>query len=160
MENVADAGRVTVIDDFAHHPTAVEKKLEGLRHRFPGRRVVALFEPRTLTAGRRFLQAAYLEAFSRADRVLLAPVFHSSRLAPEERLDLGGLAADLSARGVPATVVPEAQGMLTAALDVLEPGDVAITMSSGEFARLPHRLVERLAERPNSRRRGSGDGQA
>jgi len=160
MEIVGDAGGVTVIDDFAHHPTAVDKTLEGLRHRFPGRRVVALFEPRTLTAGRRFLQAAYLEAFSRADRVLLAPVFHSSRLAPEERLDLGGLAADLSARGVPATVVPEAQGMLTAALDVLEPGDVAITMSSGEFARLPHRLVERLAERPNSRRRGSGDGQA
>jgi UDP-N-acetylmuramate: L-alanyl-gamma-D-glutamyl-meso-diaminopimelate ligase len=147
MEIVGNAGGVTVIDDFAHHPTAVDKTLEGLRHRFPGRRVVALFEPRTLTAGRRFLQEAYLAAFSRADRVLLAPVFHSTRLAPEERLDLEALAGDLTARGVPAAVVPEAQGMLAAALGVLEPGDVAITMSSGEFARLPHRLVEELKKR-------------
>jgi UDP-N-acetylmuramate: L-alanyl-gamma-D-glutamyl-meso-diaminopimelate ligase len=144
MEVVGTAGGVTVIDDFAHHPTAVDKTLAGLRDRYPGRRVVALFEPRTLTAGRRFLQDAYLTAFARADRVILAPVFHSKRLAPGEQLDLVALASELSRRGTLTRVAASADAILEEALAVIEPGDVAITMSSGEFGRLPYRLVEAL----------------
>jgi UDP-N-acetylmuramate: L-alanyl-gamma-D-glutamyl-meso-diaminopimelate ligase len=144
MEVVGTAGGVTVIDDFAHHPTAVDKTLAGLRDRYPSRRVVALFEPRTLTAGRRFLQEAYLTAFARADQVILAPVFHAKRLAPGEQLDLEALAGELARRGTPARVAASAEAVLGEALEVVEPGDVAITMSSGEFGRLPYRLLEAL----------------
>ena len=91
-----------MVDDFAHHPTAVEKTLSALRQRYPGRRLVALFEPRSLTAGRGFFFEPYRQAFAGADRVLFAPIFHNGRLAAEERLDFGALAAELTAGGVPA----------------------------------------------------------
>jgi UDP-N-acetylmuramate: L-alanyl-gamma-D-glutamyl-meso-diaminopimelate ligase len=81
-----------VIDDFAHHPTAVEKTLASMRMRFPGRRLLACFEPRSLTAGRAFLLAGYARAFALADRAFFAPIFHRDRLAPEDRLDLEALA--------------------------------------------------------------------
>ena len=92
-------GGVTVIDDFAHHPTAVEKTLASLRMRFPGRRLVACFEPRSLTAGRAFFYSTAIDAPSaRADIVLLAPIFHRDRLAPDERLDLAALVDELRGR--------------------------------------------------------------
>jgi UDP-N-acetylmuramate: L-alanyl-gamma-D-glutamyl-meso-diaminopimelate ligase len=146
QEELGTARGITVVDDFAHHPTAVATTLAGLRSRYPGRRLMVAFEPRTRTAGRRFLEPAYLEAFSRADRVLLAPIFHAARLAPEERLDLAALAERLEARGTPARVVPDAEAMLAALLDATQPGDVVVTMSSGEFGRLPYRLLEELGE--------------
>ncbi|MFY9824880.1 MAG: Mur ligase family protein, partial [Thermoanaerobaculia bacterium] len=75
LEELGTARGVTVVDDFAHHPTAVEKTLEALRQRYPGRRLVTLFEPRSLTAGRRFFFEPYRQAFAGADRVLFAPLF-------------------------------------------------------------------------------------
>jgi len=93
LEPLGDARGVTVIDDFAHHPTAVGKSLQGLRQRYPGRRLVAMFEPRSLTAGRKLFFDAYCRAFANADLVLLAPIFHHQRLG-DERLDLAALAAE------------------------------------------------------------------
>ncbi|HLF56581.1 MAG TPA: Mur ligase family protein, partial [Thermoanaerobaculia bacterium] len=81
QELVGEPGGVTVIDDFAHHPTAVGETLASLRQRFPGRRLVAAFEPRSLTAGRAFFLDGYRAAFRAADRVVLAPIFHRDRLA-------------------------------------------------------------------------------
>ncbi|HSL85178.1 MAG TPA: Mur ligase family protein, partial [Thermoanaerobaculia bacterium] len=75
LEELGTAAGVTVVDDFAHHPTAVGESLAALRRRYPGRRLVALFEPRSLTAGRSFLQDAYNKAFQQADQVLFAPQF-------------------------------------------------------------------------------------
>ena len=88
QEEVGTARGVIVVDDFAHHPTAVRETLGALAERYRGKRLVAVFEPRSLTAGRNMFHDAYREAFSVADRVLLAPLFHHDRLAPEERLDL------------------------------------------------------------------------
>src|ERR1700687_4291280 len=97
LEELGSRGGVTIVDDFAHHPTAVGKTLAALRQSYPGRRLVALFEPRSLTAGRAMFFDAYREAFAAADRVLFAPTFHSGRLTAEERLDFAAVAATLAA---------------------------------------------------------------
>jgi UDP-N-acetylmuramate: L-alanyl-gamma-D-glutamyl-meso-diaminopimelate ligase len=150
------AGRgVAVVDDFAHHPTAVEKTLGALRQRYPGRRLVVLFEPRSLTAGRRMFDAAYHAAFRGADRVLFAPIFHAGRLGEEERLDLAGLAADLTASGIPADQLADTGQVFARALAEARPGDVLVTMSSGSFDGMPHRLAQALAE-PDPQAAGVG----
>ncbi len=147
QEVVGSAGDVVVVDDFAHHPTAVGKTLAALAARFPSRRLLAAFEPRSLTAGRAFFLDGYRTSFRGADRVFLAPIYHRDRLAAEERLDLESLADDLSRAGTPTVA--------TASIDALEAllvaesraGDVIVTMSSGSFSGLPTRLVRALAER-------------
>ncbi|MEM9406254.1 MAG: Mur ligase family protein [Acidobacteriota bacterium] len=135
---------VVVVDDFAHHPTEIGKSLHGLKERYPGRRVVALFEPRSLTAGRTGLEESYLEAFARADAVLLAPVFHAERLGPEGTLDLAALAARLEERGILARACASVDGVRASALEWARPGDVLATMSSGSFEGLPRRLLAEL----------------
>jgi UDP-N-acetylmuramate: L-alanyl-gamma-D-glutamyl-meso-diaminopimelate ligase len=154
LEELGTARGVTVVDDFAHHPTAVEKTLAALRQRYPGRRLVALFEPRSLTAGRRFFFEPYRRAFAGADRVLFAPIFHNGRLAPEERLDFGVLAGELTAAGVPATVCADNGEVLRRALAEAGEGSVLVTMSSGSFEGMPQRLMEGL--RSPSPRSGEG----
>ncbi|HEX5758934.1 MAG TPA: Mur ligase family protein [Thermoanaerobaculia bacterium] len=147
LDELGTAEGVTVVDDFAHHPTAVAATLGALRQRYPGRRLVVLFEPRSLTAGRRMFFDPYRAAFADADRVLFAPTFHSDRLAPEDRLDFGALARELSGAGVPAALCMDAEEVLSRALAEAGTGDVLVTMSSGAFEGLPHRLVEGLAAR-------------
>jgi len=144
LEELGTGRGITVVDDFAHHPTAVEKTLEALRQRYPGRRVTVLFEPRSLTAGRAFFFAPYRQAFAGADRVLFAPTFHSGRLAPEERLDFAALAAEITAAGVPATLCESTDEVFRRALDEAQEGDVLVTMSSGSFEGMPRRLAEAL----------------
>jgi len=144
MEELGTQREVTVVDDFAHHPTAVAKTLQALHSRYPDQRIVALFEPRSLTAGRSLFQEEYLEAFATADRVLFAPVFHAKRLTDNERLDLRQLSTDLLSRGVPATIGKNTDELLELALKEARPGDVLVTMSSGDFASMPQRLIEGL----------------
>lgn len=146
LEELGTARGVTVVDDFAHHPTAVAKTLGALRQRHPGRPLKALFEPRSLTAGRDFFWDLYLEAFTAADRVLFAPIFHQGRLAPDERLDLPGLAETLADRQVPATVCQSNDELLARALAEAGDGDVYVTMSSGSFDGMPRRLLAGLGE--------------
>jgi UDP-N-acetylmuramate: L-alanyl-gamma-D-glutamyl-meso-diaminopimelate ligase len=143
---------VTVVDDFAHHPTAVRRTLEALAGRYGvhdggGRRLVACFEPRSLTAGRAHLATAYVGAFAAAGAVLLAPVFHARRLGPDQLLDLEALAADLRGRGLDAHACASTDDLLARALELARAGDVLVTMSSGSFDRLPHRLLAELRAR-------------
>ena len=145
LEELGTFGGITVVDDFAHHPTAVEKTLGGLAQRYPNRRLVVLFEPRSLTAGRSFFYDLYKTAFTRAGRVLFAPTFHAGRLSDAERLDFASLAADLNRSGVRATVFPTNEDLLAAALGEAKPGDVLITMSSGAFEGMPGKLAAALA---------------
>ena len=116
LERVGDAAGVTVIDDFAHHPTEIAATLAALRQRFPGRRLVAVFEPRSLTSGRSFLLDGYERAFSHADVVHLAPIFHAGRLRDEERLDTGELRARLERAGVRVVLAPSVAAVLDGVL--------------------------------------------
>jgi len=147
QEVVGEVGGVTVVDDFAHHPTAVAETLAALRGRWQGRRLVVCFEPRSLTAGRAFFRDGYLKAFARADRVLFAPLYHRARLEPEQRLDLDRLAAELASAGTPATAAESVEALAGELVAEAVPGDVVITMSSGSFEGLPRRIVALLTER-------------
>ncbi|MEL7061149.1 MAG: Mur ligase family protein [Acidobacteriota bacterium] len=146
QEELGTAAGVTVVDDFAHHPTAVGKTAEALRQLYPGRRLWLLFEPRSLTAGRSFFFDAYVEAFTAADGVLLGPIFHRGRLTAETALDRPALVSALRARGVEATAFDSTEALLAGALDRLRAGDVAASMSSGAFEDVPRRLLAALGE--------------
>ncbi|HSG40290.1 MAG TPA: Mur ligase family protein [Thermoanaerobaculia bacterium] len=144
LDELGTARGVTVVDDFAHHPTAVEKTLTALRQRYPGRRLVALFEPRSLTAGRRFFYEPYRAAFAGADRVLFAPIFHNGRLATDEKLDFEALAGELTAAGTPASQCADNGELFGRAMEEARDGSVLVTMSSGSFEGMPYRLIEAL----------------
>ncbi len=145
MEVVGEPGGVTVIDDFAHHPTAVAETLAALRGRFPERRLVAAFEPRSLTAARRGSTAAYAAALAAADAAFVAPVFHAGRFAADDVLDRAALVARLERDGVEASAPESIARLLERLAAYARPGDVVVTMSSGSFEALPRRLAARLA---------------
>jgi len=146
LELLGEAGSIAVVDDFAHHPTAVALTLEGARQLFPGRRIVVAFEPRSLTAGRRTFAGMWESALSRADAALVAPVFHRARLAPDQLLDREALAASLRRKGVHTSAPEEGQDLLGELRAMVREGDVVICMSSGDFGGLARRLLELLRE--------------
>ena len=143
LDEVGEGGGVTVVDDFAHHPTAVGLTLDGARHRYPGRRLVVVFEPRSLTAGRAVFASAYEEALARADVAVVAPVFHRVRLK-DDVLDRAGLVRHLRARGVRAEAPADGTDVIPCLVDLLRAGDVVVCMSSGDFGGLPRRLLDVL----------------
>ena len=144
LEVVASPGDAIVVDDFAHHPTAVAATLSALRQRYPGRRVVAVFEPRSLTAGRSFFQAAYREVFSGADAVVVAPVFYAGRLDDGERLDIDALCADLGAGGTEARAATSLDEVVELAAGAVQSDDIVVCMSSGSFGGMPARIAAAL----------------
>ncbi len=146
LDELGSAGGIGVVDDFAHHPTAVEMSLGGLRQRYPGRRLVALFEPRSLTAGRSFFFEPYLAAFALADLVIFAPVFYRERLGAEESLDVEGLRRGLAEKGVASFAAATNDEVLALCLAETRPGDVVVTMSSGSFDGMPYRVLAALRE--------------
>lgn len=146
QEEIGQRAGVTVVDDFAHHPTAVERTLAGLRARYGSRRLIALYEPRSLTAAREFLLPAYRRAFVEADVVYFGPTFHAGRLSREERIDFAALAIEMTGAGTPARAFDSVDGLLAAVLDQARSGDVLVTMSSGSFEDLPRRLVAALGD--------------
>jgi UDP-N-acetylmuramate: L-alanyl-gamma-D-glutamyl-meso-diaminopimelate ligase len=146
QEVVATAGGVTIIDDFAHHPTAVAGTLAALRARYPGRRLRAVFEPRSNTSRRRVFQHEFVAALAAADEVVLAAVFAKpgDPIPPEERLAPEVIVEDLVRRGVPARMidgVPMIRDYLVASA---RPADVIVVMSNGAFGGLPALLAEAL----------------
>ncbi len=144
-------GGITVIDDFAHHPTAVAETLAGLRARYSQGRLWAVFEPRSATACRRTHQQAYATAFSAADQILLAPVGRPN-LPPEERLDLALLASDLENQGKNARALPSIDAILETLAGEARSGDTIALLSNGSFGGIHARLLGRLAaELPPSR---------
>ena len=145
LERVGDIAGVAIIDDFAHHPTEIEATLAALRQRFPGRRLIAAFEPRSLTSGRSFLLPGYERAFARADAVHLAPIFHARRLRDDERLDLDLLRARLEGRGVAVHAWNSVDEVLAGVIAGARTGDVVVAMSSGSFDGLAVRIVAALA---------------
>jgi UDP-N-acetylmuramate: L-alanyl-gamma-D-glutamyl-meso-diaminopimelate ligase len=144
LDELGTAGGVTVIDDFAHHPTAVTESLSALSHRYPGRRLVALFEPRSLTAGRAFLHRDYLRAVRGADRVLFAPFFYAERFEDGERIDFVELARELGGEGVEARQCESVDELFERAVAEAREGDVIVTMSSGSFEGMPRRVLDAL----------------
>jgi UDP-N-acetylmuramate: L-alanyl-gamma-D-glutamyl-meso-diaminopimelate ligase len=149
LEVKGEKNGVLVVDDFAHHPTAVEGTIAAARTRWPGRRLWALFEPRSNTAGRKMFEEDYGAAFSSADALVIGPVFHANRLKPEERIDRTAILRRFTGNGRPASApagkpafAPESLDEIPAILRrEVRPGDVLLLMSSGAFGGLPETLL-------------------
>ncbi len=144
MDVVGEAAGITVVDDFAHHPTALEATITAARQQWPDRRLVIAFEPRSLTAARRSFQEAYASAFRNADVVLVAPPYHRDRLEPGEVLDRRALAEDLSGHGVTTVMPGPGEDAAKKLVDVLVAGDVVVGCSSGSFNGFHRNLIEAL----------------
>jgi len=136
---------VLVIDDFAHHPTAVAATVRAVRTAHPNRRLVAIFEPRSNTSRRALFQDEYGSAFDAANRVFLKtpPVRHNDD--PDAMLDPEAVVQTIRARGTPAETFDDVETVLSTLVDALRPGDVALLMSNGSFGGLPERLPTALA---------------
>jgi UDP-N-acetylmuramate: L-alanyl-gamma-D-glutamyl-meso-diaminopimelate ligase len=149
LEVRGEARGVTVLDDFAHHPTAVAATLEAVRARYPGRRVVAIFEPRTNTSRRVVFQQQYAESFDAADAVVIRIVpdtpIYSATGEVTERFSADALAADLEKRGVPAVALPDVDAIVAHIAQTSRSGDVAIVMSNGDFGGVWEKILAALA---------------
>ncbi len=135
---------IIVMDDFAHHPTAIRETLAALRMGYPSRQLWAIFEPRSATSRRNTFQAAFAEAFDLADRVVITNPFASEKLSAAERLDAARLVADLNRRGVQAAVVATADEIVRTISPQLAPGDLVCVMSSGGFDGIHGKLLSAL----------------
>ncbi len=144
LEVVGERRGVTVYDDFAHHPTAVAETIAALRAARPGRRLWALFEPRSASSCRRVFQDAFAAAFGAADHVIIAPVFRST-LPEAERLSVADLVRDLGAAGVDARELPSVESIVDAVAGEAAAGDDVLVMSNGGFGGIHHKLLEALA---------------
>ncbi len=141
-------GGVLVIDDYAHHPTAITETLAGLRARYAGRKLWAVYEPKSNTARRSIHQQAYAEAFDDADEVVLAkPFVKKDGLSDAEKLDVDRLVADIAARGTPATFHPGVEGCLAHLFANARSGDVVAIMANSGFGGIHDKLLRGLAER-------------
>jgi UDP-N-acetylmuramate: L-alanyl-gamma-D-glutamyl-meso-diaminopimelate ligase len=132
---------VRVIEDFAHHPTAVQLALTAVRRRYPEQRLHACFEPRSATSRRRIFLEPYAGAFDAADHVYVGPMHSPEKVPEDERLDPVLLAQAITPRGVPARAFGDVESLTSAVLEEAVPGDTIVTLSSGSFGDLATRLL-------------------
>ena len=135
---------ITIVDDFGHHPTAIREAIAGMRKRFDGARLWAVFEPRSNTTRRRVFQEALPEALGQADGVCLAAVARADKLAEDERLDTDLLMKTLRDRGLPAFYEPDADAIVTRLEAEARDGDVIIVFSNGGFGGIHEKLLQNL----------------
>ncbi|HUK24773.1 MAG TPA: UDP-N-acetylmuramate:L-alanyl-gamma-D-glutamyl-meso-diaminopimelate ligase [Terriglobales bacterium] len=146
LEVRAQVNGVTMIDDFAHHPTAIAATLTALRARYPRARLWAILEPRSNTMRRNVLQEALGNSLALADEVIVAGVFKSEAIPEAERLDLDAVVKQIAKQGKRARIVTEADGIVQLAAPEMRPGDVVAILSNGGFGGIYEKLPRRLQE--------------
>lgn len=151
LEVRGEADGVIVLDDFAHHPVKARESVAAARLRYPGRHLVAVFEPRTNTSRRAVFQHDYLSAFGGADEVLLVPPFEAEKIPAAERFDSEALAAELTRAGIPARCLADTRAVIDDLSARARPGWVVLVMSNGAFDDIHRRLLEALAAREGAR---------
>jgi UDP-N-acetylmuramate: L-alanyl-gamma-D-glutamyl-meso-diaminopimelate ligase len=138
---------ITVIDDFAHHPTAVRQTLEALRLKYKNRRVVAVFEPRSWSSRLAVFQDAYANAFEPADYVVIASVFDSSKATEKgDVLNTHKLIDDIAAQKKPAFAIDVVDDIVNHLTPELREGDIVAVMSNGGFGGIHEKLLTKLRE--------------
>ena len=145
QEVVGEYRGILVVDDFAHHPTAVRETIRAVRARYPDRRMVAVFEPRSNTSRRKVFQREFTAALSGADEVILAGVFGAESIPAGERLSPEEVAAELRASGRPARVIPEVDGIVSRLSETCRAGDLVLVMSNGGFGGIQGKLAASLS---------------
>lgn len=135
---------ITVIDDFGHHPTAIRETLRGLRQRYNGRRLWALFEPRSNTSRRNVLQNELIEALAEADASVIAAVANPEKVAADQRLDTAKVAAAVTARGRPCWFEADTEAIVSRLKTEGRDGDVIVVFSNGGFDGIHDKLLGTL----------------
>jgi UDP-N-acetylmuramate: L-alanyl-gamma-D-glutamyl-meso-diaminopimelate ligase len=146
LEVKAQINGITIIDDFAHHPTAIAGTLKALRARYAGSRLWAVLEPRSNTLRRRVLQSDLARSLSQADEVVVANVFRSEAVPENERLELPALAAEIQQNGRPARLLADAEAIVQTIAPELRSGDVVAILSNGGFGGIYEKLPARLKQ--------------
>src|SRR6266513_270498 len=144
MEVRGEVRGVAVIDDFAHHPTAIRETIDAVRQKYKGRRIVAVYEPRSYTAQRREFQDDYAKAFGGADEIIFASLYRPDRYTKETALDLNELISDIAASGKQAKQLKNADAIVNDLAPRLAKGDVVLVMSNGEFGGIHQKLLDAL----------------
>jgi UDP-N-acetylmuramate: L-alanyl-gamma-D-glutamyl-meso-diaminopimelate ligase len=144
LEVKAQVNGITIIDDFAHHPTAIAGTLKALRGRYAGARLWAILEPRSNTLRRRVLQADLARSLALADEVIVAGVFRADAVPENERLELPELAADIQRHGSRARLLRDADEIVQAIAPEMRSGDVVAILSNGGFGGIYEKLPARL----------------
>ncbi len=144
LEVKAQVNGITVIDDFAHHPTAIAGTLKALRARYAGARLWAILEPRSNTLRRRVLQSDLARSLALADEVVVAGVFRSEAVPENERLELSALAAEIQRNGRPARLLADADAIVETIAPEMRSGDVVAILSNGGFGGIYEKLPARL----------------
>jgi UDP-N-acetylmuramate: L-alanyl-gamma-D-glutamyl-meso-diaminopimelate ligase len=146
LEVKAQVNGVTIIDDFAHHPTAIASTLKALRARYAGSRLWAVLEPRSNTLRRRVLQSDLARSLAQADEIVVANVFRSEAIPENERLELPALAAEIKQNGRPARLLADADMIVQTIAPELRFGDVVAILSNGGFGGIYEKLPARLKQ--------------
>ena len=140
---------ITIIDDFAHHPTAVRETLAALRTKYPDQRLIAVFEPRSRTSCHATFQNIYVDAFAPADYVIVSSVYDAQRAAEMGGvLDIEKLIEDVSAQGKPAISITDVDEIVKTLSEELRSGDIVAIMSNGAFGGIHEKLLAALSEPP------------
>ncbi len=144
LEVKAQVNGITIIDDFAHHPTAIAGTLKALRARYAGARLWAILEPRSNTLRRRVLQADLARSLAVADEIIVAGVFRSEAVPENERLELPELATDIQNHGRSARLIANADEIIDTIAPEMRSGDVVAILSNGGFGGIYEKLPARL----------------
>jgi len=144
MEVRGEVRGVTVIDDFAHHPTAIRETIDAVRQKYKGRRIVAVYEPRSYTAQRREFQDEYAKAFRGADEIVFASLYRPDRYTKETALDLQLLVRELAASGKGAKELKNADAIVLDLTPRLKERDVVLIMSNGGFGGIHQKMLDAL----------------
>jgi UDP-N-acetylmuramate: L-alanyl-gamma-D-glutamyl-meso-diaminopimelate ligase len=140
------AAGVTVIDDFAHHPTAIRETVLALKGRYGPGKLIAAFEPRSATSRRSVFQHDFADALSVADEVVLAPLYAPEKVPEGERLDVERLAADLRREDIPARLIASVDETAAHLAERAAPGDTVLIMTSGDYGNLHEKLLRKLGD--------------
>ena len=135
--------QILLIEDFAHHPTAVKAVLGALKERYPDEDIIAVFEPRSASSRRSVFQKHYVNALSQAHRVFTAPPFREFEIQEEQRFSSKNLVRDLNVRGVPAYFYDDVEKMAQAIVQSIKKKSVIVVMSNGPFGGI-HSLLKKL----------------
>src|SRR5580700_4455534 len=146
MDVKGEVRGILVVDDFAHHPTAVRVTIEAARARWPGRRLWAILEPRSNSMRRKVFEQTLPPALALADRVVLAGVFRAQQLGDENRMEPEAVAEGVRALGKSARVFAGADAIAEQLSTEAEPGDVLLVMSNGSFDGLCEKLLAKLGQ--------------
>lgn len=146
LEVRAEVNGITIIDDFAHHPTAIAGTLKALRARYPQSRLWAILEPRSNTLRRRVLQSDLARSLAHADEVVVAGVFRSESIPENERLELPALAAEVEQNGRRTRLIADADAIVATIAPEMRSGDVVAILSNGGFGGIYEKLPARLRE--------------